>query len=943
MQKKLVGKSVYMPLMATGAAGLSYENSAAIMIEVLQENKDFIIKRRIEITLAIPDDSNGYKLFEKLKEGHDKDNLEDLIKKSNQHFFLVGSNWDGADQAERFYMENIWETGYDEKYADVINSIKKDDILIHKSSFPNREGETFLRFKGWGKVKANQNNGTAVDVIWHEQGHKVDIKDLGYYRSTIMVPSNDDLEAIIKSLPPQMRERFINDLKGSDKIDESLHFAGLVSDSDTGADYLNIMPDVNSFALVLAAKTFEPPLAVALLGRWGSGKSFFMKKLRKQIEALSVRGTGYFCEGIVHVHFNAWSYMDANLWASITTNIFEELNRYIKKDTRASENTKEIEKKMIQDLSVAKEEISGLETQKKEIDTQLKQLSDKKSKAKNELDTRIKKLGSRSLIKSLEEVNKNFKATEKITKAVTDNPGVAQDIKDFKKIVPEKYWPDPEEMYKQASAFPSLIRLFTTDKNARTNWLWLAGTIIVIFAVCWGVEEIVKFFKLNLVWLNPSVWIFLTTAGSLYLRGVKAYKKYQPLLSSLWSIKEDYLKERDKVTRNFEQEEKALIQEIEYKKKTLESIDTQITNIKVVRSTVEFKISSALSTTALYEFIEKRCSSDDYKKHLGLVSVVRKDFEILSDLFTGHREEFAESGKSEEFRSLFEKPLERIVLYIDDLDRCPEDRVIEVLEAVNLLMAFPLFIVVVGVDPIWVRNALAVKYASQFKVLENGYKSMDASDYLEKIFQIAFHLKTAEESSIRNMLKNLSEVQQLPAAFVVEKEIAAADTDSGYSSEYEDSYSAEAVIENFEIPHETIVKALGFTKEERSFIEDMSIVLGSNPRLIKRFINIYRILKSHEYMRKDDIGSKDLESVLLLLAISISRFRTLMDTLLIYMDISHQNETLHNFLQLSVLEDQTGRLKKDLINLLTASKPELLKVKITDFKKHAAFVKRFAF
>ena len=51
----------------------------------------------------------------------------------------------------------------------------------------------------------------------------------------------------------------------------------------------------------------------------------------------------------------------------------------------------------------------------------------------------------------------------------------------------------------------------------------------------------------------------------------------------------------------------------------------------------------------------------------------------------------------------FEKPLERIILYIDDLDRCPEERVVEVLEAVNLLMAFPLFIVIVGVDPRWVK------------------------------------------------------------------------------------------------------------------------------------------------------------------------------------------------------------------------------------------------
>ncbi len=42
--------------------------------------------------------------------------------------------------------------------------------------------------------------------------------------------------------------------------------------------------------------------------------------------------------------------------------------------------------------------------------------------------------------------------------------------------------------------------------------------------------------------------------------------------------------------------------------------------------------------------------------------------------------------------------LNRIVLYIDDLDRCPPKRVVEVLQAVHLLLAFELFVVVVGVD-----------------------------------------------------------------------------------------------------------------------------------------------------------------------------------------------------------------------------------------------------
>ena len=50
--------------------------------------------------------------------------------------------------------------------------------------------------------------------------------------------------------------------------------------------------------------------------------------------------------------------------------------------------------------------------------------------------------------------------------------------------------------------------------------------------------------------------------------------------------------------------------------------------------------------------------------------------------------------------------MNRIVLYIDDLDRCPEDKVIEVLRTAHLLLAFPLFVCVVAVDPRWVSRSL---------------------------------------------------------------------------------------------------------------------------------------------------------------------------------------------------------------------------------------------
>lgn len=103
---------------------------------------------------------------------------------------------------------------------------------------------------------------------------------------------------------------------------------------------------------------------------------------------------------------------------------------------------------------------------------------------------------------------------------------------------------------------------------------------------------------------------------------------------------------------------------------------------------------------------------------------IRRDFEILSDLL---------EDNSKRKRSLWEfrgrrnnddptiktggvAQVDRIVLYIDDLDRCPPERVVEVLQAVHLLLAFPLFIVVVGVDSRWLLRSLEKQYPEFLKL-----------------------------------------------------------------------------------------------------------------------------------------------------------------------------------------------------------------------------------
>jgi hypothetical protein len=103
------------------------------------------------------------------------------------------------------------------------------------------------------------------------------------------------------------------------------------------------------------------------------------------------------------------------------------------------------------------------------------------------------------------------------------------------------------------------------------------------------------------------------------------------------------------------------------------------------------------------------------------------------------------------------------VLYIDDLDRCRPRQVIEVLQAVHLLLALDLFVVVVGVDPRWLVRSLREQYPGTLEA-EPGPGAAAAppggadlagavpTDYLQKIFNIPFTLPAFRGDQLGQLL-----------------------------------------------------------------------------------------------------------------------------------------------------------------------------------------------
>ena len=87
------------------------------------------------------------------------------------------------------------------------------------------------------------------------------------------------------------------------------------------------------------------------------------------------------------------------------------------------------------------------------------------------------------------------------------------------------------------------------------------------------------------------------------------------------------------------------------------------------------------------DFIRQRFQSADYTSQLGVISRARKDFEQLTTLLAQVRKLSEDELKSGAKQELLLPRIDRIILYVDDLDRCPEEKVVDVLQAVHLLLA----------------------------------------------------------------------------------------------------------------------------------------------------------------------------------------------------------------------------------------------------------------
>jgi hypothetical protein len=206
-----------------------------------------------------------------------------------------------------------------------------------------------------------------------------------------------------------------------------------------------------------------------------------------------------------------------------------------------------------------------------------------------------------------------------------------------------------------------------------------------------------------------------------------------------------------------------------------------------------------------------------------------------------------------------------------------------VLQAIHLLLAFPLFVVVVAVDARWVSYALQDQYPHLLVDPESSgnadrptstaasasLHSASPRDYLEKIFQVPYWVQPMDEDGCRRLLGHLtsSDLQSPASDAAPSGSTAAVVIDGTQEPDVEGpatpaNVSAQPVVNKpgepdpvvnrpgvpgptIQEPEKTPVPAgLRLEELEVTAMKELAPIIGRSPREVKRFVNVYRILKA---------------------------------------------------------------------------------------------------
>jgi hypothetical protein len=620
---------------------------------------------------------------------------------------------------------------------------------------------------------------------------------------------------------------------------------------------------------LICLKEVEPPLSIGLFGGWGSGKSTFMQLLEEEIDALtrrirtvagakgasniskkSKRVAPPFIRNVVQVRFNAWQFADANLWASLTAEFFDQLRAGGYAQSGKANYMRLVERVNVHVHALASAAASARQTLRAS-----EEVLWTAQKERDQAVAQVEKTPGRVLKQTLvDAVTKSFEdhkadLVEMGHRTYHDDP--VKDIDDFLDL--------SKRLQTSRGQFAALVQ-FVRARDWRA-FLAVAGFAVAGIAIVLGGSMIWKGAPWNEAFtLNFLAFIAgLGAVARAVLPGVKIIGNLIESTSSFAANLDDTLEEGIRTVAKAEEKLQRAAAETEARRGAAE---------RAAKTLARYVDPGAIANPPrlLRFMLEDDPDTRALEKEIGLISRVRRLFQAVDQIVNEEKKK-GEGAATEDQKRDPDVP-DRIVIYIDDLDRCTPAQVYAVLQAIHLLLAFKLFVVVVGVDVAWVQEVLASELPSTQGPRAQG-EAMLASRYLEKIFQLPFWLRGLSSEGegggsygrfVRSLLSpnlippsrhlgdgGLTESGQTPDAdsglvgghTPVDNGKIAKPSEDVNAEESRPKTSDDPVIDE-------AVRMVQLTKGEVDFLASEAIgnLSGREPRTVKRFVNIYRIIRA---------------------------------------------------------------------------------------------------
>ncbi|MFG3602511.1 P-loop NTPase fold protein [Micromonospora chersina] len=585
---------------------------------------------------------------------------------------------------------------------------------------------------------------------------------------------------------------------------------------DPGHDLIGITVEADAFAYLLASRDLQPPLAIGLFGDWGSGKSFLMRAIHNRIDTLGrlvadrTQDQAPVWKQITQIEFNAWEYVQGDLWAGLLERIFRELGTASLPTSLVATARGPLEDEFHTEVRNADEladQIAMLEKVKQVKVAELSTAQETAERARVDAPQRAK-----TLLAGREQ------------RVIRD--GLIEVLGEQRLQV----------IGREGSELLDALSDAKTELRRGSSLLgpyWRRPWRILLITLAAAMVPLTAYLLADVVEAPPLVSLLggLTAAVPVVTSAVRAATGWTN--RRLAEFEKAEIEIREVIQRDVADKEEKVAEAERSLNQTRQNLAAHHARREEILQRVtalQKRIDELTPARVFVEFADKR--SSDYRRQLGLLSTVRRDLTAVQDQLHENNRRLLDSASNGDASMP-----NRIVLYIDDLDRCPPNKVVEVLEAVHLLLAFEMFVVVVAVDTRWLSSALTEQLHALVENEDDAGRPTP-HDYMEKIFQLPYWVQPLTLGARSQLIRGL-----LAAS------VRAPETGQVKGSPDDGLHVGKAEAETIKLMLERPGSALrletsqlALTPEDLTFVESLSPLVGDTPRRVKRFVNTCQLL-----------------------------------------------------------------------------------------------------